>query len=354
MGRDDAPLVGSWPAHADFAQVAWAPRGDRLVTGGGDGLVKVWEPATGRLLHTFNRHTRRVYCLAVSDDGRLVASGGMDQLAVVHDLQTGEHLTTFHAHSATVTDLTFMSGDRQVLSCAPDGRLLRWDARTGAVLTELRGHRRDVNAVAASADGRRLASVDWGGVLKIWAAEVADVAVFRVPSPPTMVVNVGCVAIDPAGRVVIGGNSQSGLPVWPLPGSSTSPTRVDRTEPATSLGFTPDGRRLLAGTTLGSLTVVDATAWTIIDTLTAHRGEVHGLAIHPTGRWVATGGDDAEVMDPGAGRRRAAGANAPGARPLWRRAEGSGVHARRRPAGRRRRRQRGVPVGLARDLPPRN
>ncbi|MBK9472150.1 MAG: protein kinase [bacterium] len=288
-------MVGSWPAHADFAQVAWAPRGDRLVTGGGDGLVKVWEPASGRLLHTFNRHTRRVYCLAVSEDGRLVASGGMDQLAVVHDLQTGEHVTTFHAHSATVTNLTFMSGDRQVLSVAPDGRLLRWDVRTGAVLTELRGHRRDVNAVTASADGRLLASADWGGVLKIWAAEVADVAVFRVLSLPTLVVNVGCLAIDPAGRVVIGGNSQGGLPVWPLPGSSTLPTRVDGTEPATSLGFSPDGGRLLAGTTTGRLLVLDATAWTATDTLTAHRGEVNGLAVHPTGRWVATGGNDARV-----------------------------------------------------------
>jgi WD40 repeat protein/serine/threonine protein kinase len=289
-------LIGSWPAHADFAQVAWAPRGDRLVTGGGDGLVKVWEPASGRLLHTFNRHTRRVYCLAVSDDGRLVASGGMDQLAVVHDLQTGEHLTTFHAHSATVTGLAFMAGSGQVMSCSPDGRFLRWDARTGAVLTELRGHRQDVNADAVSADGSRLASVDWGGMLKIWSADVDDVAVHRLPSPPTMVVNVGCVAIDPTGQFVIGGNSQSGLPVWPLPGSSASPARVDRTEPASSLGFTPDGRLLLAGTTLGSLTVVDAAAWNIIDTLTAHRGEVHGLAIHPSGRWVATGGDDAEVM----------------------------------------------------------
>ncbi|MBK9777640.1 MAG: WD40 repeat domain-containing protein [bacterium] len=339
-------LIGSWPAHADFAQVAWAPRGDRLVTGGGDGLVKVWEPASGRLLHTFNRHTRRVYCLAVSDDGRLVASGGMDQLAVVHDLQTGEHLTTFHAHSATVTGLTFMSGDRQVLSVAPDGRLLRWDVRTGAVLTELRGHRRDVNAVTASADGRLLASADWGGVLKIWAAEVADVAVFRVLSLPTLVVNVGCLAIDPAGRVVIGGNSQGGLPVWPLPGSSTLPTRVDGTEPATSLGFSPDGGRLLAGTTTGRLLVLDATAWTATDTLTAHRGEVNGLAVHPTGRWVATGGDDAVVMVRELG---ADGLLARTPRVLGRcgGALKDLVFTRRRPAGRRRCRQRRVPVGLA-------
>ena len=82
----------SWRAHQAFAQVAWAPVGDRLVTGGGDGLVKVWEASTGRLLFTFARHTRRVYCLAVSDAGRRVVSGGMDQLAVVHDLGTGERL----------------------------------------------------------------------------------------------------------------------------------------------------------------------------------------------------------------------------------------------------------------------
>ena len=288
-------LLASWEAGGGFVQVAWVPGGDDLVTGDGHGVVKVWDAATGRLRQSFSRHSRRVYCLAVSPDGCLAVSGGMDQLAIVYDLRAGEAVTTFHVHTGTVSSLAFTADSAQVLSSGPDGRFLRWDARTGAVLAELRGHLADVSAVGASPDGHRLASADWNGTLKTWDAEACDVAVRRVPTASAMVGNVGCLAIDPAGRVVACGHSQDGVPVWPLPGSSVMPALLEPTGPVTSLGYTPDGRRLLVGTAPGTLMLFDTATRTIVTTAPAHDGELAGLAVHPSGRWAATGGDDGVI-----------------------------------------------------------
>ena len=37
--------------------VAWSPDGTRLVSGGDDGTVRVWEAESGRPLHTLTGHT---------------------------------------------------------------------------------------------------------------------------------------------------------------------------------------------------------------------------------------------------------------------------------------------------------
>jgi WD40 repeat protein len=62
----------------------------RLVTGGADETVRVWEydEHTVRLRESFNWQIGRVTTVAVSPDGMLAAAGGADGLVVVWDLDT--------------------------------------------------------------------------------------------------------------------------------------------------------------------------------------------------------------------------------------------------------------------------
>jgi WD40 repeat protein len=50
----------------------------RLLAGGGDGIIRVWDIATGALLKELPRQTSIVYALAVSPDGTQFASGTAD------------------------------------------------------------------------------------------------------------------------------------------------------------------------------------------------------------------------------------------------------------------------------------
>jgi WD40 repeat protein len=56
--------------------------------------VRVWDLGAGRLLHTLEGHTDRVWAVAVAGDGRAV-SGADDETVRVWDLGAGRCLTVF-------------------------------------------------------------------------------------------------------------------------------------------------------------------------------------------------------------------------------------------------------------------
>lgn len=67
--------------------VAWTKNGKQLVTGGDDGLVRVWDAETGRELFRGTGHTGAVTCIAVAADNKTYASGGEDKSVRVWSLK---------------------------------------------------------------------------------------------------------------------------------------------------------------------------------------------------------------------------------------------------------------------------
>jgi WD40 repeat protein len=67
------------PAHIGGVYgVALSGDGRLLVCGGQDGMVRLWEPRTGRLLSSLPAYTGGVMGVALSGDGQLATSGGVD------------------------------------------------------------------------------------------------------------------------------------------------------------------------------------------------------------------------------------------------------------------------------------
>ena len=70
-------LVRVLTGHTGWVRaVGWSPDGSRLVSGGADGTVRVWEAGSGRLLHTLTGHTGAVWAVGWSPDGTRLVSGG--------------------------------------------------------------------------------------------------------------------------------------------------------------------------------------------------------------------------------------------------------------------------------------
>jgi WD40 repeat protein len=102
---------------------SFSPDG-KLVTNAG----RIWELATGRVVHVFAGNTTRILASAFHPDGQTVATGGADHTVRLWDLATGKEKMVFRGHNGWVTQVQF-SPDGRLLASAGDtpGEVKVWD-----------------------------------------------------------------------------------------------------------------------------------------------------------------------------------------------------------------------------------
>jgi WD40 repeat protein len=100
--------------------------GTRLLTGGDDKLLRVWDMKTLKCLHTLKGHTDKVTAVAVSPDGKWAVSGGYDKLLRIWDLETGAQVRELRGHEHPIWSVAFAPGGRHALSGSHDGTMRLW------------------------------------------------------------------------------------------------------------------------------------------------------------------------------------------------------------------------------------
>jgi hypothetical protein len=110
---------------------AFDPAGDRLATAAADGVVRVFEMATGSEQLTITSHSDWVFAIAWNADGSQFATGSRDKTAKVFDAKTGELLITYNGHNQPVRGVAFHPEGKEVYSSGGDGKLHRWSIAEG-------------------------------------------------------------------------------------------------------------------------------------------------------------------------------------------------------------------------------
>jgi WD40 repeat protein len=144
--------------------LAWHPDGRLLATGGmkAKGRVVVFEVASGQEQQSW-LPPGPAYQLAYAPDGRRLAGACENGLLYVWNAASGAPLHTLEGHQTEVVDVTFDHAGRLLLSAGWDDHFRLWDSQTGEPLLHLPGpglaqFRRDDQVLAHTRAGNHTKS----------------------------------------------------------------------------------------------------------------------------------------------------------------------------------------------------
>jgi hypothetical protein len=131
--------------------------GRRLLTGDDDGLVRLWDVATGQVVRDLVGHRDTIWCVALSADGRQALSGDADGQVRLWQTATGG-VRLLAPHQKDTLAVALAPDGRRAVSASVTRAMRRYDLETDLKPQPFPPHPTGVIAVAFSPDGRRVAS----------------------------------------------------------------------------------------------------------------------------------------------------------------------------------------------------
>jgi WD40 repeat protein/serine/threonine protein kinase len=318
-------LVGHSSA---VAVVAFAPDGHRVVTGGKDGMARMWDADDGRELLWFSGHRSDITAVAFAPNGQWIVTGSMDRTARVWDAASGRELRILEGqNSGAVRAVAVTPDGKRIVTGCEDGTARVLDATSGRELLVLKGqmalpgfgasivglmsspelqlplvaasslycgrtgHTAPIWSVAVTADGRRLLTGSVDQTVRVW-----DAASGRQLLPPLpQEAEVTFVAMSPDGqRLVTGSGIYGVVKIWDA-ATSRVLAQIGATTTISSVTTSPDGKHVVTGYAYaaGQGKVWDLATGRELLTLQERRlSRLTCLAVTPDGRRVATGCSD--------------------------------------------------------------
>ena len=152
----------------DFRTVSFSPNGHYILSGSFEGIIRLWEVATGKELRKFS-HGRTVTSVSFSPDGRYALSGGSrDETILLWEVATGKELRKFKGHEYGINSVNFSPDGHYVLSGSNDRTIRLWEVATGKELRQFVEHTYHVIYICFSQNGRYALSGSHDNTIRLW------------------------------------------------------------------------------------------------------------------------------------------------------------------------------------------
>ena len=275
----DGQVVYSQRILATFfvSALAWSPDGQYLVVGG-DGASHMWQAWTGKPL-TIYAFTDRSY--AWSPNGKWIASGGKFGMIQVWEPGSARALNVFQAYTdyedvlLTINSIAWSPDSTHIATVGPHpGNVIAlWNVASGqAVPLPFNERIKDpvasrMNAIGWSPDGMHIAAgyTDWQkmGRVALWSWQAHTKTWAYTGSAPAHFQAVLGIAWSPDSSRFASVGQDNKVHIWSIPDglqidlSMSDGDGSTRASAIQTLSWSPNGKYLLAGDTLGQILLWD-------------------------------------------------------------------------------------------------
>lgn len=285
-------LIRTFSGHTNFVNTcAFSPDGKKIVSGGSDRTVKVWETETGFENITLSEHSDKVNACRFSPDGRLIASASEDNTIILWDAESYEKLFVLKGgHRGGVKSCAFSTDGNYLISGGSDWHgtiaIIIWDIKTASRIRALKVPSKSMSSCTFTPDGKHIV-ID-GRTVILWEPEISRAT--------TLGNQGGCdVAFSPdGGRMVIANTSE--LFVWDVErdekfGEMEIHAGYDILTMVHTCAYSPDGRQIASGMN-EEVKLWDAETCHELSILKGHSDIVEDCEYSPDGRYVVSASRD--------------------------------------------------------------
>jgi WD40 repeat protein len=269
--------------HGDngISAVAISADGSLIATGGWDNTAKIWDAATGELLHKLEGHTSGVTCAAFLSDGRRVVTGSADQTLRIWDL------TAIGTRRDEPGDKSYTLGVHPRGDWVASGAVVQLrDASTGSLLRLLDGHVREPRSITVWKRGRRLGATGWGRVADVWDTDTGQRIGLLQPEIESLV------ATD---QVIVTGGFDGYLRLWDPQSLTETHAWHGHWDRVTSLAVAPNGTWFASSGHDPRIRIWDAGTGSSLASCFGHTEWVGALVASSDGRWMGSSDDDGVI-----------------------------------------------------------
>jgi len=149
---------------------AAAPDGTFVASAGDSGLLHAWDPVTGTSLLGRGWPSAAVRSVAIGAGGAVVA-GGTDGTVILGRVDSTRMPRTIGRREGTQISSALWIADNRVVTCAVDGSVALWSTDQGLGIWHRQAHRGPVLCVAASPSGTVLVTGGADSTVKLWESK---------------------------------------------------------------------------------------------------------------------------------------------------------------------------------------